>query len=74
MASASDEQNAPPGNLADEVAGLPPMKSAPPPALPPAELTRRRSEQLEVLAALEGGELIEIPIVTIEALKPRGGG
>jgi hypothetical protein len=64
---------APPGNLAEEVERLPRM--TPPPSLPlhPAEIARRRAEQFEILAALERGELIEIPVVSFEALTPKGG-
>jgi hypothetical protein len=59
-------------DLAAEVEGLPPMAPPPPPLLRPAEIARRRAEQFDILSALERGELVEIPIVSIEALKAKG--
>lgn len=61
-----------PGDLAAEVEGLPPMTPPPPPLLDPAEIARRRDEQFEILSALQRGELVEIPIVSLEALKAKG--
>jgi hypothetical protein len=51
-----------------------PPPPPPPPLLHPAEIARRRAEQLEILSALERGELVEIPILSVEALKAKGSG
>lgn len=62
-ASQERPSSSPPPDLAAQLAELAPMTPPPPPPMGPAEIARRRAEQLELLAELASGELVEVPIV-----------